>query len=310
MKLSHLNGLRALEATLRNGTFSAAGEELGVTVAAIGQQIRGLEDYLGVKLFDRLPSGAVPTDAAREVAAQLTIGFGQIEDALGRLGAVRRAAKLRVATFKWFHEDWLTDRMPGFYNRCPQIEVEFDLGDRFVDLVRGEADIAVRVGHSGGPELKRERLFLGGFMPLCTPDFAQEHGLDEATTDLTGVPLFRYSPTSGDPAIIGWSQLLERHGLRRGDPTPPNRVAGVRAALSGQGLVLCGLVSSFAELKSGRLIAPLGPRLYTRYSYPYSLVWSAGRSLTPAMRSFRDWIHQERERFLEEASALIGVALD
>ena len=55
MKLSHLNGLRALEATLRKGTFSAAAKELGVTVAAIGQQLRNLEEYLGVTLFERLP---------------------------------------------------------------------------------------------------------------------------------------------------------------------------------------------------------------------------------------------------------------
>ncbi|MCT8330349.1 LysR substrate-binding domain-containing protein [Albidovulum sediminis] len=201
-------------------------------------------------------------------------------------------------------------RLPAFYGACPQVEVEFDLGDRFVDLVRGEADIAVRVGQPGGSELKREHLFLGGMLPLCTPEFAKTHGLDETTRDLTGIPLFRYSPTSGDPAIVGWAELLERHGIRREDPAPPNRVAGTRAALSGHGLVLCGLVSSFAELRSGRLVAPLGPRLYTKYSFPYALVWSAGRSLTPAMRSFRGWILREREVFLREASELVGVELN
>lgn len=310
MKLTHLNGLRALEATLRNSTFTAASEEMGVTVAAIGQQIRGLEDYLGVKLFDRHPSGAVPTDAACEVAAQLTIGFGQIEDALAQLAAVRRASRLRVATFKWFHEDWLTDRMPGFYAAHPDVDVEFDLGDRFVDLVRGDADIAVRVGASGGSELKREHLFMGGYLPLCTTDFAMKYGLDHTTEDLTGVPLFTYAPTSGDPAIVGWPELLKRHRIRRDDLTPANRVAGIGAALAGHGLVLCGLVSSFADIRAGRLVAPLGPRLYTRYSFPYCLVWSAGRSLNPAMRAFRDWIHAERREFLKEAAEVIGIVLE
>lgn len=309
MKLSHLNGLRALEATLRNGTFSAASEELGVTVAAIGQQIRGLEDYLGVKLFDRRPTGVLPTAAAREVAEQLTLGFGQIEDALDRLGAVRQAGKLRLATFKWFHEDWLTERMPRFYERHGQVEVTFDLGDRFVDLVRGEADMGIRVAAKFGSELAREQLFEGGYLPVCTPQFAREHDLSEATRDLTGVPLFRYSPTAGDPAIVGWPELLERHGIARDDTEPANRVAGVRAALSGLGLVLCGLVSSFDELRAGRLVAPLGPRLYTVYTFHYTLVWSAGRSLTPAMRGFRDWILTERDVFLAEASELVGLKL-
>ena len=85
MKLSHLNALRALEATLRCGTFSAAADELGVTVGAIGQQLRGLEDYLGLRLFDRLPSGVRPTVEAREVAEQLTMGFGAVDEALAQL---------------------------------------------------------------------------------------------------------------------------------------------------------------------------------------------------------------------------------
>lgn len=309
MKLSHLNGLRALEATLRNGTFSAAAEELGVTVAAIGQQIRGLEEYLAIKLFDRLPSGAVPTEAARAVASQLTVGFAQIEDALGTLAAPRRAEKLRIATFKWFHEDWLTDRMPGFYGNCSEVEVAFDLSDRFVDLVRGEADMAVRVGNSGGAELRREHLFFGGYMPLCTPEFAARHGLDESSTDLTGVPLMRFAPTSGDPVIVGWQELMKLRGLTHRDPAPPDRIAGVKAATSGQGLVLCGLVSSFSALRSGQLVAPLGRRLYTPYSQAYTLVWSTGRSLTPAMRSFRDWILGQSSSFLLEASEVVGLEL-
>lgn len=309
MKLSHLNGLRALESTLRNGSFSAASRELGVTVAAVGQQIRGLEDYLGVKLFDRLPAGAVPTEAARQIASQLTVGFGRIEDALDTLAAVRRAIKLRISTFKWFHEDWLSDRMPGFYDRHPHVEVEFELGDKLVDLVRGEADMAIRFGPPGGSELKREHLFFGGMLPLCTPEFAKARGLDQSTRDLSGIPLFRFSPTSVDPAIVGWTELIKRHGFRRDDPSPPTRVAGTRAALSGHGLVLCGLVSSFAEIRAGRLVAPLGPRMYTSYSYSYSLVWSAARSPTPAMGSFRKWLFSERDGFLAEASRLIGCDL-
>lgn len=309
MKLSHLNGLRALEATLRNGTFTAAAEELGVTVAAVGQQVRGLEEYLGVKLFDRLPSGAIPTDLARQIGSQLTTGFGQIEDALGHLETVRRAECLRVSTFKWFHEDWLTERMPSFYTRNPAVQVEFELGDKFVDLVNREADMAIRAALSIGSELEAEHLFVGAFMPVCTPEFAEEHGLDEKTHDLTGVALLRYAPTSRDPAIVGWKELLQRHQFHYDDFPPSDRVAGVRAALAGQGLVLCGLVSCFSDLRSGRLVAPLGPRCYTPYSHSYTLVWSAGRSMTPAMRNFRTWLLQERDLFVRDASGLLGVEL-
>ncbi len=309
MKLSHLNGLRALETTLRRGSFTAAADEMGVSVAAVGQQIRGLEDYLGVKLFDRRPSGAVATDDARRVAATLTVGFGHIEDALRRLAAVHDAARLRVATFKWFHEDWLTERMPAFHARHPAVSVDFLLGDRLADLVGGEADMAIRIVAEVGPEFATAHLFDGGFLPVCTPDFARAHGLGTDTGDLSGVPLLRFATTSGDPAIVHWDTLIARHGLLRAAGDAPERVGGTRAALAGHGLLLCGLMSSFADLRAGRLVAPLGPRLYTPYSIPYRLVWPAGRSLTPAMRGFRDWLLAECAAFLRAASEIVGIDL-
>ena len=77
--------MRALEAALRTGSFRSAADDLGVTTAAVGQQIRGLEEYVGHKLFVRKPSGAIPTEIAGGVAAELTAGFGSISTVLARL---------------------------------------------------------------------------------------------------------------------------------------------------------------------------------------------------------------------------------
>ena len=78
MRTSHLGALRALEAALRTGSFRSAADDLGVTTAAVGQQIRGLEEFVGCQLFVRKPSGAMPTEAAIGVASELTAGFGSI----------------------------------------------------------------------------------------------------------------------------------------------------------------------------------------------------------------------------------------
>lgn len=84
MRTSHLSALRALEAALRTGSFRMAADDLGVTTAAVGQQIRLLEEYVGCKLFVRKPSGALPTKAAIGVATELTAGFGSISTVLKR----------------------------------------------------------------------------------------------------------------------------------------------------------------------------------------------------------------------------------
>ena len=88
MRTPHLNGLRAFETALRTGNFTAAGRELGVTAAAVGQQIRTLEDYLGRKLFERRPTGVVPTAAALRVQDRLTAGMSILSDVVVQLSPV------------------------------------------------------------------------------------------------------------------------------------------------------------------------------------------------------------------------------
>jgi len=309
MKLSHLNGLRALEATLRNGTFTAAADELGVTVAAIGQQIRGLEDFLDLKLFERLPSGARPTEAAISVATRLTVGFTHIDDALKNLAKSKKTATLRIAMSHFMLDDWLAERMPEFHRAHPAVEVRYDIREEYVDLHSDEADLAIRFSPQPGPEYDYEHLHYGCFAPLCTPEFAATHDLRPDQRDLTGVPLYQFHDVTTDPEWVGWPELVARHGITKNDPGPIQQISGYRVALAGEGLVLCGLTESFNDLRDGRLIAPMGPDFVSQFSYGYRLVWPAGRQLTHPMRAFRSWILTERDKFIREASRLLGCNL-
>ena len=83
--LTHLNALLAFEASARLGNFTRAAEELGVTPAAVGQQVRILEDYLGRKLFHRTPEGLKATSAASPALAELHGGFDSLAAAFKRL---------------------------------------------------------------------------------------------------------------------------------------------------------------------------------------------------------------------------------
>lgn len=309
MKLSHLNGLRALEVTLRKGNFTAAAEELGVTVAAIGQQIRGLEDYLDVKLFERLPSGAKPTEDALAIATLLTVGFSQIEEAFVELGSFRKSGRLRITMSHFMLDDWLAQRMPDFHTRYPGISVSYDIGETYVDLRSSDVDMAIRFSPEPGPEYSFEYLYTGCFMPVCTADFAVRHNLHPQVRNLTGVPLFQFHDVTSDPAWVGWGELLDKHSLRKDDPHPIQQISGYRTALSSEGLLLCGLTESFNDLKEGRLVAPLGPAFVTQYTFGYRLVWPVGRKLSPPMRDFREWVLEQRDQFNVQVSELLGVEL-
>ena len=95
MRISHLNALRALEATLRLGSFSAAANELGITPAAVGQRVRSLEDFLGKELFERTSTGIRVLEDARQTETLLTNSFSGLAAALDQL----RAGRKRVGCF-------------------------------------------------------------------------------------------------------------------------------------------------------------------------------------------------------------------
>lgn len=93
MLLTHLNALRALEATLRLGSFTAAASELGVTPAAVGQRVRTLEDYLGTELFLRTPTGIRAKADVRSVEALLTNSFSGLANAMSELKKIETRAR-------------------------------------------------------------------------------------------------------------------------------------------------------------------------------------------------------------------------
>ena len=302
--------MRALEATLRKGTFSAAAEELGVTVAAIGQQLRGLEEYIGIRLFDRLPTGARPTPEAQAVAERLTAGFSQVEEVLSELRAGREGRRLSLSMTYHFFEDWMSPRLPHFYALNNAVEVKIDTSDRLADLAAENIDMAIRFSSGPGPGYEALDLFRNCFFPVCSPDFAAAHGLGPECQDLTGVPLFVQQEVTTDPEWLGWPEWMNGFGIEKSDATAAQHTAGRATAISGTGLVLVTLTQTFNDLVDGRLIAPLGGWAIRPSSYKYRVVWPAGRSLSRPMWAFRDWMATERDQFVGEVSRLLGVEIE
>ena len=309
MRITHLNGLRALEATLRCGTFTAAANELGVTVAAIGQQLRGLEEYLGLQLFERLPSGARPTAESRAVAARLTAGFAQIEDALADLRRTRDGHHITVTATYHFLDHWLSPRLPALYAEYPEISIGFQTSDRMVDLSAENIDMAVRFSREVTPGCVARDLFHSCYFPVCSPQFALKHALTPDTRDLTGVPLLLLHEVTKDPEWLDWPRWMNHFGLSAGSTASTSQVAGHAAAIAGSGLVLLGLSEAFNDLRDGRLVAPFGPKFIRRFSHKFRLIWLETRRPNQAMQIFIDWIEKERETYLVEASRLLGIEI-
>ena len=310
MKLSHLNALRALDATLRHGSFSLAAQELGVTPAAVGQRVKTLEDYLGTSLFVRTPAGLRPRDNLQHLGHLLSSGFGTLSTAMAELKGLQTTARLSVSLPVSFVENWMTWRISEFYRRHSEVDLRLDAANRDVDLAAGDFDFVVRYGKEPEPQFGARHLFCDALLPVCAPAFADEYLSDPGMRSLQNVPLIHVEGRTSDPSWVGFDGWGQAHGF---DPAHLDHgvhfskvSSGLQAAIAGQGLALCGLVEAFHAIGTDALVVPFGPQMHCLTTGAYRLLWSKDRHMGQMQDDFRDWIIQAAAQFADEAEAFLG----
>lgn len=145
MKRTHLplNALRVFDAAARHLSFTRAADELAVTPAAVGQQIRALEDLLGVVLFRRTSKGLELTEEAGAGLAALRTGFLHFEDAVQAMQAGQSSHVYTIAAPREFFAAWLAPRLAAFRVDNPQVRYVLVDGE-MTDFTEANLDLAVR----------------------------------------------------------------------------------------------------------------------------------------------------------------------
>src|SRR5688572_16533681 len=130
-----LNALRAFESAARSLSFQAAAAQLFVTPAAVSHQVKRLEEYLGVKLFQRGHRSVELTAEGEALATSLGELFGLLDLALDRATAPV-VADLRVSTMESFAAKWLAPRLHRFHRDYADLKVRIETGNEHADFVR------------------------------------------------------------------------------------------------------------------------------------------------------------------------------
>ena len=312
MAATHLTALRALEAVLRTGSFAAAAEELNVTAAAIGQQIRQLEDYLGCALFERQPSGVEATPQARLVREKLGSAFGVLSAVLDELSRRRPTNRIAVTLPESFAENWFVHRLARFFAETGGVDLRLDSTNRRVDLLVEDLDYVIRYSPPPPDTLHAVDLFGDWVLPVCAPSFARTHGLDENRRSLKDVPLIHLRNRTPDPQWSDWPAWgaafdIDPDGLSVG-PNLTQFSSGLQTAIAGQGLVLAGLTEAWQALDAGLLVAPFSLRRRIETGYRYRLVFAADRTRSPMQRRFERWVTEEAAQFRAAVAARLADA--
>lgn len=170
MKRTHLplNGLRVLDAAARHLSFTRAADELAVTPAAVGQQIRALEDTLGTVLFRRTTKGLELTPEGEAGLAALRHGFLQFEEAVRAMQAGQTSKSLTIAAPRDFSEKWLLPRLAEIARADPELRFVLINADELIDFTEANLDLAIRWGEGPG-EHEGEALESDGMVTLERP---------------------------------------------------------------------------------------------------------------------------------------------
>lgn len=184
MKRTHLplNGLRVLDAAARHLSFTRAADELAVTPAAVGQQIRALEDVLGVVLFRRTPKGLELTPEADNGLDALRAGFLQFEEAVRAMQAGQSSKSLTIAAPRDFTAKWLAPRLAAYGRTDPELRFVLVTADENPDFTEANLDLAIRWSHDAG-EHEGVRLADGAMITV-----ASASGGGDTRIDWPGAP--------------------------------------------------------------------------------------------------------------------------
>jgi LysR family glycine cleavage system transcriptional activator len=292
-----LNGLRAFEAAARHLSFKKAAEELHVTPAAVGHQVKRLEDQLGVALFRRLNRAIRLTAAAEASLAEIEEGFNRLSAAVDRL-RVRGTRQILTATVApSFAAKWLIPRLDRFRAAHPGVSVRMDTTLTELDLEREGIDVGIRFGDGHYPGLRVDRFMEETLIPVCSPTLSNGDAPIRSPGDLGRHSLLHIEGDTSDPSWAGWPAWLKAANCTEIAATPGPRftqsIMAVQAAIEGQGIALAPSSIVADDLRAGRLARLFEDLPSTRTNYGWYIVSPIGLADRETVKAFREWIMWE-----------------
>jgi LysR family glycine cleavage system transcriptional activator len=294
--LPPLNALRDFESAARHLSFSRAADELHVTPAAVSHQIKALEEHLGIRLFHRRNRAVHLTEAGESYLAVVRDAFDRLAAATVKLAEHDRVGQLVIAVLPSFASKWLIPRLPRYRAKAPEIDVTVAASHDMVDLVGGEADLAIRYGRGAWPGLKALRFLAEEVFPVCSPRLLNDGHPIREPDDLAHCLLLHDEPDKRYP-YLDWPTWLRTAGASRVDPTRGPTFSDssmlLQAAIDGQGVALGRSVLVSDDLAAGRLVKPF--TLTFPANAAYWLVAPSEAWDRPKIKSFREWLLAEAE---------------
>jgi DNA-binding transcriptional LysR family regulator len=298
--------IRTFLQVVESGGISAAATRANASKSVISSRISRLEEALGVKLLHRSQRGVTMTDAGQRFYTRMSDVASRLQQAVDEIagaGEAALSATLRIAAPMTFGTTYLGPLLFTFMQLHPQLELTLELEDRYVDILTGGYDLAVRIGRLADSALMARPLATSARVLCCSPAYAAHHGIPANVVAIQEHACICYGSASVAPY---WQFAQAEPGapaqqiVVRGRTHLNNGESMRDAAITGLGLAVLPLFIAAPALRDGRLIAVLPatpPSPDTIYAvYPQTrYVSRAVRALIDMLvASFRDVLPWER----------------
>lgn len=291
-KIPPVGSLVAFEAAARHMSFTRGANELGVTQVAISRQIKSLEEFLSVRLFDRLNRAVRLTPEGEEFQRVVTGGLTQIADAVIEFQSGGASNYLVVGATTAFSAYWLMPRLAKFRAEHPEVDLRFAVDDKCVDLKSSGIHVSIRYGAGDWGGVTSTYLCDSEVLPLCSRTYWKDRPQVEDPSALMDEFLIDFDYVVDSR----WSSWFEHFGIEvEKDPADISidaYTSMVQAAQNGQGIALLSSPLVDDLIENGSLVAPTSlPR--QKLAGGYYIVTPNKMDACPALGIFQQWVLQE-----------------
>lgn len=282
-----ITNLQAFEAVARRRSFAIAANELHLTASAVSHQIARLEDFLGVRLFERSAHGVRLSPAGERYLSRvggaitaLTTATDDLRQGLSNSLYVHCAPSLASL--------WLMPRLHEFARAHPEITLNLSAAHTHSDFALGQADVDIRYGVPNWPDLMVEPLFEERILPLASPAYIRDHRL-RRVEQLLELPLIQ-----SNVSVVQWSDWFSAFTDKRA----PDRFSvrfdraqmSLDAASQGLGVALESATMAGKHIKEGRLRPVFGTDKAIEVKAHFA-VYPARHGKRPPVEAFLAWVH-------------------
>lgn len=294
---AHLSNLHTFLVAARYLSFARAADELCLTASAVSHRIARLEQDLSLKLFHRLPRKVDLTDDGERIFKVMQQTMDTLSEAVQERAGTQIGGQLCLYARPSVAQCWLVPRLADFSARYPGIQLDVRVGNEPIDYRTRRIDLVLCYSNGEHPGLQSLRLMPERIAPVCSPQYAEAHGLIGHPERLAQCMLLHDVAAWDNIAFDAeWQLWLDAVGSSSEQPkrfmTFDRSDLSTLAAINHAGVAIGREQLVRKRVQDGELVLPFG-EFKEVFNYGYYLVHPAHERMPKRLRALIDWLVEQ-----------------